>query len=518
MRLSRWIIIGGSCLIAVAGTVSVFGYGILVGRFQLAPYDWIRENVWQAGAIQAVVAPSLESSLQSEGTVKIETNLLYLGSKTVNESNPFGLTGGGGAIKSVRGRVFGVDRIGIFFEYSPSSAEAPASLRVLDLNFPETNRAQFIAEMRRIVSDAEFQWEFDRYFRVLDFEIREVNTEFEVYVSYFHWDTQRKGKALRIARMRVASLDALGGERDWQVIYESSPRVEFGEYPHTSMKSNHTGGRMVISKNGKLLLGTGDQQLDGVLYPLSASQDGTVAYGKIIEIDLESIEARIFAKGIRNPQGLLIDTEGRIWETEHGPRGGDELNLIEQGENYGWPDVSYGTGRMVWLPKPGEGRHVGFRAPVYAWVPSIGISNLIQIGSQPLQWSGDFLVSSLKGVTLFRLRVIEGRVVVSEPIQIGQRVRDLQQLDDGRILILADDARFVEISILGTQIKIASLTAEEQRFGLRERLKACQVCHSFTAQAPIGYAPSLAGVYGRRLGAHIRYRLAGFGEVSVKFS
>lgn len=75
---------------------------------------------------------------------------------------------------------------------------------------------------------------------------------------------------------------------------------------------------------------------------------------------------------------------GTLWSTEHGPRGGDEINVLEEGEHYGWPMVTYGTryGNQDWPANPNQGRHLGYQAPVYAFVPSIGISNLIQIENE----------------------------------------------------------------------------------------------------------------------------------------
>ena len=127
--------------------------------------------------------------------------------------------------------------------------------------------------------------------------------------------------------------------------------------------------------------------------------------GKLVRVEIETGRAETLASGLRNPQGLTRDAAGTLWETEHGPWGGDELNVLEPGGNYGWPLVSYG----VWYQKTIIGsndkdvaRHDGFIKPVFSWVPSIGISNLIVNDERwfPL-WKDDLLISSLR--SLFKI-------------------------------------------------------------------------------------------------------------------
>ena len=117
---------------------------------------------------------------------------------------------------------------------------------------------------------------------------------------------------------------------------------------------------------------------------------------------------------------------------------GTEINVIERGSNYGWPLSTYGTqyGLDYW-PQGLDGRdHGRFVEPVYAFVPSVGITNLIQIGGDQFpRWEGDFLVASLARETLYRMRTREGRVIYLEPILIGRRIRDLAEGSDGRILL-----------------------------------------------------------------------------------
>jgi glucose/arabinose dehydrogenase len=135
-------------------------------------------------------------------------------------------------------------------------------------------------------------------------------------------------------------------------------------------------------------------------------------FGKILKIDLRTSTKSHVSIGHRNPQGLTITASGAMYATEHGPQGGDELNLIVPGKNYGWPIETYGAhyGKYDW---PVQTRNAkAFERPVLAWVPSIGVSNLIELENFHPAWNGDLLVESLKAQSLFRLRRDgDGRVV-----------------------------------------------------------------------------------------------------------
>ncbi len=116
-----------------------------------------------------------------------------------------------------------------------------------------------------------------------------------------------------------------------------------------------------------------------------------------------------------------MDRDGQLWTTEHGMRGGDELNRVMDAGDYGWPLDNLGTlysGEVATSPS-GPGRHTTFTPPAFAWVPSIATSNVMQLQGFHETWDGDLLVGSLKARTIFRVRVQEGRVIYVEPIPIG---------------------------------------------------------------------------------------------------
>jgi glucose/arabinose dehydrogenase len=174
--------------------------------------------------------------------------------------------------------------------------------------------------------------------------------------------------------------------------------------------------------------------------------------GSIISINSEN-NTKIYASGFRNPQGFTLyeDATGfEILQTGHGPRGGDELNIVKEGAFYGWPEFSYGTryNPINPLSKPENPNTAGTsEKPLFAWVPSIGISSVTQVKSATLRklWAdastpefGDALVAGMNSGTIYRLRIVEKRVIYSEPIYIGVRVRAISEEKSGRIVLGTD--------------------------------------------------------------------------------
>ena len=198
---------------------------------------------------------------------------------------------------------------------------------------------------------------------------------------------------------------------------------------------------MVKLDDATLLLTVGDHGLDGLYTSTSAPQDPHSEYGKTVRIDLQSGVADIYTLGHRNAQGLHKSSDGRLWLAEQGPAGGDELNLLVEGANYGWPIVTYGAayGSHSWPFNPHQGHHAGYVAPTFAWVPSIAVTSILSIQSDLVPaWQGDLLVASLRG-SIVRLRVDGERVVFAEPIySTGTRIRDMTETRDGRLVLFQD--------------------------------------------------------------------------------
>ena len=251
-------------------------------------------------------------------------------------------------------------------------------------------------------------------------------------VSHLQWDASNDCITLNLSEGRV-DLSALDQSVEWQTRFSSTPC-----YPSSMGMTNENGGRLEQLPNGNLLLTV------GINVNNDWAQDDTASYGKILELNPSTWEVGVFSKGHRNPQGLLVDGE-TIWSTEHGPDGGDELNILTRDGNYGWPTSTYGlsygkrtaySGASVGS-RPGE--HDGDIKPLYAWVPSIGISRLIRLNGEGFElWGDDLLVGSLSGNgsgrSFYRVRVRDDVIRTIERIEIGRKARDMQQLADGRIV------------------------------------------------------------------------------------
>jgi glucose/arabinose dehydrogenase len=221
----------------------------------------------------------------------------------------------------------------------------------------------------------------------------------------------------------------------------------------------HYGGRVVFDRDGNLLVSTGERS-DLTTRPQAQSIGS--ALGKIVRITKDGAAIsrnpytttsgalpELFSIGFRNPQGLAIHpVTGELWESEHGPRGGDEINYVQPGLNYGWPTITYGieySGTRV-----GEGiqQRAGLEQPVYYWDPVISPSGMtFYAGNQIPEWQNNLFVGSLSGMHLVRLVIENNRVVGEERLLVneGQRFRDVTQGIDGALYAITDGGRLYRI-------------------------------------------------------------------------
>jgi aldose sugar dehydrogenase len=271
-----------------------------------------------------------------------------------------------------------------------------------------------------------------------------------LYLSYSEPGTgSESGLAgTAVARARLSG-NAL---QDLQVIYRQAPKVS---------GSGHFGSRMVFASDGTLFISLGERQKG------SPAQDLGTSLGKIVRIrpdgsippDNPALGAgarpEIWSYGHRNPQGIAIHPDtGELWNSEHGPQGGDELNAVQRGGNHGWPLVSYGCeyGAPV-----GNGCRIGggihapdYVEPVAYWVPvsTAPGSLLFYTGSGFPEWRGNAFIGALAGQTLWRV-VLDGHAEVSreEPLEglLNQRVRCVRQGPDGWIYLLTDSGQLLRV-------------------------------------------------------------------------
>jgi aldose sugar dehydrogenase len=289
-----------------------------------------------------------------------------------------------------------------------------------------------------------------------------------VYLTYSE-PGEPGGSSLALARAKLkidkdaASLEGL------QVIWRDGGRGDGGQF----------GAEVAFSPDGKyLFLSSGDRQR------MTPAQDPNSPLGKILRLTLdgkpapgnpmagktgtptvpvidppENTEAaktapvvrtytfpgpnltpsETWATGIRTPYGLAFAPDGRLWELEHGPRGGDELNLIEPGKNYGWPLVSYGH-NYDGVPIPSPDTRPDLAKPVIYWVPVIAPGNLIFYkGAMFPQWNGSALVSGLISKALIRMTFDgKGGAQTAERWDVGHRIRDVEVAPDGAVWMIED--------------------------------------------------------------------------------
>ncbi len=255
-----------------------------------------------------------------------------------------------------------------------------------------------------------------------------------IYLSYAGAGPGGHGTEVARARLTEAGLSG------WQTLLVVEPKSSGGR---------HFGSRLGFGPDGQLYVTSGERgeperaqdlgDLAGTVIRLTA--DGAVPPDNPF-IGRPGARPEIFSYGHRNPQGLAIDrATGRIWAVEHGPRGGDELNLIRPGANYGWPVITYGMSYAGF--KIGEGSaKPGMAQPATHWVPSISPSGLTYYDGDAFpKWRGNLFAGALSGQLLVRLELDGERVVGEERLleELGERIRDVRQGPDGRLYLLTDD-------------------------------------------------------------------------------
>jgi glucose/arabinose dehydrogenase len=255
-----------------------------------------------------------------------------------------------------------------------------------------------------------------------------------VYVSYSKPGAQ--GATTAIVRGRFTG-DALG---DVEEIIEANA---------WSGQGQHFGSRIVF-RDGYLFFSVGDRG------DMENGQDPSDHTGNIIRVHDDGrvpednpfvgragFAPELYTYGNRNPQGVAVHpTTGEIWAVEHGPRGGDELNLIEAGKNYGWPAITYGI-NYSGTPITDRTEMEGMEQPVTYWVPSIATSGLaIYSGSAFPEWEGNAFVGALAGQHLRRVVLDGHRAVHQESLltALGRRIRDVRVGPDGNLYVLTDEA------------------------------------------------------------------------------
>ena len=247
------------------------------------------------------------------------------------------------------------------------------------------------------------------------------------------WDEASNGVRLAVSEFEV---DVENSEVSFnREIYISRPAIK------EPILGHQVGGKLALGENERTLyLSLGDfSKPDRV-------QDKTTSLGKVVRIDLQRLNAEVYASGFRSPSGgLYFDRESNeLWLTDHGPRGGDEINLIKRGKNYGWPIVSYGTiyerDGMSGYYGNKFNSHEGYEKPAMTFVPSIGIGPLVKYPSTGRNdfWDNDLFVAGMGNTTLYRVRKEGSALVYAEPVLSGYRIRAIQIDQNGTFYLKTD--------------------------------------------------------------------------------
>ncbi len=292
-------------------------------------------------------------------------------------------------------------------------------------------------------------------------------TDQSIYLTYIEPGDYGGGQALGRGKLMTEPVPRLV---DFEVLWRQMPRGKGGQ----------AGGQIAFSPDGQYLYMTvGDRQR------MTPAQDPNQPVGKILRLTLDGkpapgnpnsgktgaatiplidpprdteaaktaptvssytfpgpnlTPAETWASGFRAPYGLAFSPSGELWEVEHGPRGGDELNLIEKGKNYGWPVVSFGKNYNE-VPIPSHDSRPEFTKPVLYWVPVIAPGNLMFYRGKTTfpQWDGSGFISGLGSKTLNRI-VFDGKggAKTAERWDVGKRIRDVEQAPDGSLWMIED--------------------------------------------------------------------------------
>ena len=294
------------------------------------------------------------------------------------------------------------------------------------------------------------------------------NKDFQIYLTYA--EPGEGGSSLALARATLTVGKTMGTLENFKVLWRQLPKGEGGQF----------GGYIAFSPDKKyLFLTVGERQR------FTPAQDPNTELGKILRLTLDGkpapgnpmagkkgadtlplfpppsdteaaktvkptmvhlpgpnlAPAETWATGFRTPYGLAFDQAGRLWEVEHGPRGGDELNLIEKGRNYGWPLVSYGQNYDgVPIPKPDT--RPDLAKPVLYWNPVIAPAGLtFYQGDKFPQWNGSAFIGGLASQALVRVAFDGASAHEAERWDMGQRIRFTAEGPDGALYLLEDDAK-----------------------------------------------------------------------------
>ncbi|MBX3511327.1 MAG: PQQ-dependent sugar dehydrogenase [Hyphomonadaceae bacterium] len=489
LRRPRWLLAAALAVTAAAGGAA----GIWVDRSDLLGSTWRRIETLLRGDRQRAYVRVISTHFQ-----QLRVSQVNIGRAMIS----------GGSIAPL-----GDDLLIISPHGQLSYLDVAQTLHTLDVPTPMNMEA---LRQHELYQSPTF---LTRSMRSIDLHVAPTAdpNAYDIYLTHDRFSETCLDFVLSRMRLRREGGGALVPEGGWNEVWRAAPCLRFDDVGAMVGYPPQTGGRIVQLNPRELLISIGDYAHVGASDRNSEALNPNSDFGKMVVFDLDTGATRHFASGFRNPQGLVIARDGRIWSTDHGPQGGDEVNLVMEGQSYGWPLVTYGmdytTPPQRWPLSPAVSTHEGHTRPRLAFVPSVGISAIAQ--ADPVQfpnWAGSLLVASMRAQTLFVVRTEGDEIIFSEPIPLNFRLRDIATLADGRLAILADGSTLLVIEnadMPQRNVEVAAFQSlppagpeegartEGSRvdWGRSAFEASCAACHSVSGARGVG--PPLNGVVGR---------------------
>lgn len=421
----------------------------------------------------------------------VETSYLPLTLKYVADLNLSGVAGMGGSIYVGPFGVLLMDRTGKFYRVQAGAVtelgfRTPSRYELFLTEYPADKVVAGVINATSFAYDSNSKKIYAAHNQYLG------NDRIRMIVSSIGFD---------------ANASKFTGDGNWKTVFEGDPIG--GETRGTDASA----GKLLLV-GSELYLTTGfpghedakgvREVIEGGSLTQTPPQNIKSLHSKIIKISLKDYSFEIFALGQRNSQGMVLTSSDEILITDHGPQGGDEINRLRRSANYGHPietfGTRYGTYDYAWpesltnqIP-----REQKFELPVFAFVPSVAINPIIEIKSFHQRLAGDLLVGSLKAQSLYRLKYVDGRVIFSEPIWIGHRIRDIYEYKN-KIYLLTDDPHLISLEVNEEKLK-TNKTKDDKYFLSKTMQNKCMGCHSFDPTQPSSMAPKLSNVIGKKIG------------------
>jgi aldose sugar dehydrogenase len=489
-RKHRLFVMATSLFVAFAGVAALGVFaGFQVHRHELNPAYWFFDKVDRK--IESTffkIPPRLNDKDYATALINLRASIGVVNIGRSGRGGPMSENGGG--LTS-----FGNDVLLLPYNGRIYAASDAQHIRETRVAAPDNQRAALLALKNDAQMMASYQFDFSNL-RYNDLKAFDTGSERGLIASYTEYHPAKQCftntlAVLPIPRSVASIYEVVANPSDWRVIFRTAPCLPL-KTDGLAIEGQMAGGRIVFEPPSTIYMTSGDYHFDGMRSegpPIA--QDPTAQYGKILKIDLQSGAGEILSSGHRNPQGIALARNGEVLVAEHGPQGGDELNLVRRGANYGWPVESYGTTyRGTAIPNSvSYGRHDGHERPIYAWVPSVTVASMTRVEGFDDAWNGDFLVGTLIDMSLQRVRIEGGKAIYAERIPIGSRVRYVHQHTDGRLVLWTDNEELIFLKAFPRTNDAFEMEdflddadmSEAVKKRVRVAADRCRECHSFQA-------------------------------------